>query len=92
MKQEPRLALRPPSLLYTLVYMQGNKQDGTWFKHIYFTTIGEQLYNYTSPLVGVTANHTHTIVHITQAIMITTMSQLHSKQFALRSKWQIGKH
>ena len=63
-----------------------------WFKHIYFNTIGEQLYNYTSPLVGVTANHTrtHTIVHITKAIMIITMSQLQSKQFGLRSKWQIG--
>ena len=28
----------------------------SWFKHIYFTTIGEQLYYYTSLLMGVTAN------------------------------------
>ena len=29
-----------------------------WIKPSYFTTIGEQFYNYTPPLVGVTANHT----------------------------------
>ena len=28
---------------------RGHEHRVTWFKHIYFTTIGEQLYNYTSP-------------------------------------------